>query len=81
MDAWVVRLALPTPQIFDLQPRSPEWVEERLEVEKKPSTPRSVIAGHFVHIDDGRFHEKGRYWSKNWDIEQTAEYISTQEEV
>jgi hypothetical protein len=73
MDAWVVSLALPTPQIWHL----PE-VEgrNRSGAAKITAPPRSEIAGHFVHLDDGRFHTQGHYWSDLDDVRVTAENLA-----
>jgi hypothetical protein len=77
MDAWVVRLALPTPQIFGQRPQSSMVVSSRREqTEEAARTPRAEIAGHFVHIDDGRFKESGHYWSTPEDVGQTAELVA-----
>ncbi len=77
-DAWVVQLALPTPQIFDYT------VSGNLEQASShgkdgifKSTPRSEIAGHFVHLDDGHYHDSGRYWSNLNDVTETSELLST----
>ena len=75
MDAWVFRLALPTPQLFGMRPAITEKVPDAGRA-NKPATDRSRIAGHFVHIDDGRYTESGRYWSKADDIEQTAKLVA-----
>ncbi len=73
-DAWVFRVALPTPQIFGLRPgqamRLPEQAPSRSRV------PRARIAGHFVHVDDGRYVERGRYWSSPEDVEETARLVA-----
>lgn len=76
MDAWVVRLALPTPQIFGVVPSAAQVGEEVVE-RSKPR--RSKIAGHFVHIDDGEFKTKGRYWSDDADVAQTARLVADQD--
>ncbi len=73
MDAWVVALALPTPQIWHLPP-APE--RNRSGLTSEPSPARSEIAGHFVHIDDGRFHERGRYWSNASDVHATTRLVA-----
>ncbi len=72
-DAWVVRLALPTPEIFPGKARNYS-VDIKEEFKKSPS--RSDIMGHFVHLDDGSFHKTGRYWSDLNDIKETADLIS-----
>ncbi|SFR47670.1 Papain family cysteine protease [Marinobacter daqiaonensis] len=62
MDAWVVQMALPTPDIF-----SGGSLPNRNSVANRPEFFRTVarheIEHHFVHIDDGSYHPSGRYWS------------------
>jgi hypothetical protein len=79
-DAWVVRLALPTPQIFPgtAHGRSMQTGEAFSLFKRKPQ--RHEIAGHFVHIDDGRFHDTGRYWSTARDVALTADYVAGHKE-
>ena len=80
MDGWVFRLALSTPQIFGMNPthalvvRNDESSSQ--ERTQKSATKRSEIAGHFVHIDDGKFAVQDKYWSTKFDVEQTAERIA-----
>lgn len=73
VDAWVVQLAYPVPEVFGRSAQSA--LQSNLEVESRKSPPprRSDIAGHFVHIDDGGFKKSGRYWSRAGDIRLTAE--------
>lgn len=73
IDAWVLRLALPTPQVWHLPVTPSSGSEELTELKRAPS--RGEIAGHFVHIDDGEFHEHGKYWSSPDDTEETAELL------
>ncbi len=73
MDAWVFRMALPTPQIFGIQPGAARLASSESTKVLKSATPRSEIAGHFIHIDDGKYKESGRYWSTPEDVEQTAQ--------
>jgi len=72
-DAWVFRMGLPTPQIWHLPQRSGRNVTA---IEKAPTPTRSEIAGHFVHIDDGHFHDGGRYWSNLDDVKMTADLVA-----
>jgi len=76
VDAWAVRLALPVPQVFGLTPRS----QARRAAERpdlyRDSVKRGEIAGHFVHVDDGRFADGGEYWSTAEDVRQTAELVA-----
>ncbi len=74
MDAWVFRLALPTPSIFGLRAANSRLPQA--EAQAKPKVPRSAIAGHFIHVDDGAYKESGRYWSTAFDVEQTAELVA-----
>ena len=77
MDAWVFRLALPTPQIFGKQPESSRLIPDSEQTEKKkPTVDRARVAGHFVHVDDGAFKESGRYWSSRDDVDQTARLVA-----
>jgi len=71
-DAWVFQLALPTPQIWHLPPRTPTYST----AEMAPNPGRAEIAGHFVHIDDGQFHDNGRYWSNLEDVKLTADWVA-----
>lgn len=74
-DAWVVRLALSTPQIWHLTPNASSQGTKELGLFKSSPT-RSGILGHFVHIDDGDFDEKGKYWMNLLSIKDTAKYVA-----
>lgn len=80
MDGWVFRLALPTPQIFGIRPRSSKLVAGDIADPVEPVRPqaptRDEIAGHFVHVDDGRFAHRARYWSSAEDTDQTARLVA-----
>lgn len=75
-DAWVVQLAVSTPELYSRRssPIGPSMGQEVAASKKSPR--RDEIAGHFVHIDDGRFHEGGKYWSNLADVEQTATLVA-----
>lgn len=64
MDAWVVQLALPTPQIFatshSVGSQSPANKGAAIS-----TVPRQQIEEHFVHLNDGIYHDEGRYWSNS----------------
>ena len=72
-DGWVFRLALPTPQIFGRRPQSA--FSGDAEAHKTPPR-RHEIAGHFVHFDNGKFDNHGRYWSNIEDIKLTAKNLA-----
>lgn len=79
-DAWVVQLALPTPKLYSRR-GVPVSASMNQEVATSTKTPRrDEIAGHFVHIDDGHFHDSGKYWSNLADIKQTAELVARSDE-
>lgn len=74
-DAWVLRLALSTPQIWHLGPSaSVDAHREQGRFPRKPS--RAEVAGHFVHVDDGHFDDEGRYWSDLTTVRRTAELVA-----
>ncbi|TGD73486.1 peptidase C1 [Mangrovimicrobium sediminis] len=70
-DAWVLNVALPTPQIWHMEATAGSRRTAML-TEGLGATPRGRIAGHFVHMDDGQFHDAGRYWSNRQDVATTA---------
>jgi hypothetical protein len=72
-DAWVFQLALPTPKIWHLPART---VAAEAGADSSPKPIRTEIAGHFVHIDDGKFHGTGRYWSNLEDVQLTANLVA-----
>ena len=71
IDAWVLSLAIPTPQIWHLGSAEAGLSRDNA-VAASSAPPRGKIAGHFVHIDDGQFHDAGSYWSNLADIKTTA---------
>lgn len=74
-DAWVLRLAVETPQVWHL-PHEGGSDAGRAEGLFRSSPTRGEIAGHFVHIDDGDIHDSGRYWSNMDDVRQTARLLA-----
>ena len=74
VDAWVLRLAVPTPEAFDL---THVPVRKALsEKADKPAPRRHDILGHFVHLDDGKLVEKGRYGTNIESIRKTAAFLA-----
>lgn len=74
-DAWVFRMGLPSPKIWHLPPN--ERSSRLDDPEQLGRTPnRAEIAGHFVHLDDGKLVDKGRYWSNLTDVAQTAKFVA-----
>jgi hypothetical protein len=76
-DGWVMRLALPVPQIFGRQARSSLTSQDAVVADrKKRKAPKRIeIAGHFAHFDDGRLQVSGDYWSTLEDVQQTASLV------
>lgn len=74
-DAWVFRLGASTPSAFDLRIRS-TFAGGTVSEAQARAPRRSEIAGHFVHLDDGKFEERGRYSTQRTDIEETFRYLS-----
>ncbi|MCP3669608.1 MAG: C1 family peptidase [Gammaproteobacteria bacterium] len=72
-DAWVIRLALPTPQLWG---RSHESGESGMAGFGSTGPRREEIAGHFIHVDDGQFHDEGKYWSTFDDVSETVSTMS-----
>jgi pimeloyl-ACP methyl ester carboxylesterase len=76
IDAWVFRLALATPQIDSRSYTAAAPVKGNLE-DYVIGPPRGEIQGHFVHIDDGKFNDSGRYFSNRADVQETATNLTT----
>ncbi len=72
MDAWVLRLAIPTPLLFGLTPRDRSGESGADEAAHARKPRRHEIAGHYVHIDDGKYANRGKYWTTRDDVRQTA---------
>ncbi|MFT5391009.1 MAG: pimeloyl-ACP methyl ester carboxylesterase [Gammaproteobacteria bacterium] len=78
-DAWVVQLALSTPQLYSRRPERVGNKSARADLSAF-GPRRDEIAGHFAHIDDGKFHETGRYWSNFNDVKITADLVAKSDE-
>ena len=81
MDAWVLRLAVPTPEAFDFTVASTFTPEsENSFGHLNISTPReSEITGHIIHLDDGKLKGSGKYPTPIQKIKETAKFISNDE--
>jgi hypothetical protein len=73
-DAWVVRLAVPTPEDFGVTVG-----EQGLNLSDTGllgcSTPRIEVIGHYLHFDDGDFASRGSYPSRPEDIDVTVGHL------
>ena len=76
LDAWVLRLAVPTPAAFDLT-HAPVKRESAMgaKLVDAPEPRRHDILGHFIHIDDGKLVEEGRYATTLDNIKETARHL------
>lgn len=77
IDAWVLQLAVPAPTAFGLG-FSRSGGKTALDVSRthRGKPHRQEIAGHFVHLNNGRFSNEAPYWSSKADISATAEAIA-----
>lgn len=76
VDAWVMRLAVPTPKAFELthllaRTTGPVSKDEV----KKHSPRRQDVIGHIIHLDDGKLIEAGTYGTPMTSIEETARLL------
>ncbi|MGR6465799.1 C1 family peptidase [Rhizobium sp. PAMB 3182] len=77
MDAWVLRLAVPTPDAFDLtQIIAGPGTATAAKVVTLPEPRRQDILGHFLHVDDGKFVEQGNYATTFDNIKETAQHLA-----
>lgn len=74
-DAWVFRLSLSTPSIWQVSTRLKISQSNATDEIESSKPVRSEIAGHFVHIDDGKFHDHGPYSSNLEDVKQTVNLL------
>ncbi len=75
-DAWVVQIALPTPSIYSRRSISTDASMKGGLSSAGKHPRRDEIAGHFVHIDDGQFDNRGKYWSNLDDVKETAKLVA-----
>ena len=77
MDAWVLRLAVPTPDAFDLTVTQKAEEAVSLFGEETTVAPRHEdIIGHVVHVNDGRLVATGKYPTPISTIKETADFLA-----
>ena len=77
MDAWVLRLSVPTPDSFDLTTPEPTPGPAALFDSPVVKAPRrEEIIGHFIHLDDGKLVETGQYATPLSTIQETADFLA-----
>lgn len=79
-DAWVMQLAVSAPAAFGLN-FSRGGGKSAVDVSRnKRSKPgRQEIAGHFIHLNNGKFSDADTYWSSKSDVKATAKAIAESE--
>ncbi|WP_299971612.1 C1 family peptidase [uncultured Roseobacter sp.] len=77
MDAWVLRLSVPTPDAFDLAVTQPTPEAENLFGTENIRAPRHEdIIGHIIHLNDGKLVETGKYPTPITTIKETADFLA-----
>ncbi len=78
IDAWVLRLAVPTPKAFEftLGPQG-RMIDNASASVSTGSTPRLFTLGHYVHFEHGGYVETGSYPSSEESLRQTLDYIGS----
>jgi len=80
MDAWVLRLSVPTPEAFDLTVSEPGAESAGLFAVPEVRAPRrEEIVGHFIHLDDGHLVERGKYPTPISTIQETADFLADEQ--
>ncbi len=75
MDAWVLRLSVPTPEAFDIASSAgPGFGMAARQEARNPR--RSDIIGHFANIDDGKLVETGPFATPLESLEKTAQHLA-----
>jgi Papain family cysteine protease len=78
VDAWVLQLSLPTPNIFTLQRTA--LTGPRAIARPTTDARRGQIIGHFINIDDGVIQETGKYATPFTSVQETAKRLAEETE-
>lgn len=76
LDAWVLRLAVPSENTFHLvggYQRALAGSDARSSA--AVSVPRIQVTGHYVHLQNGRLVRSGNYWNDLKTVEETASLL------
>lgn len=77
MDAWVLRLSVPTPDAFDLTASMNAPEPNSLFNTPSVKAPRHEdIIGHVIHLDDGNLVERGKYPTPMTTLQETANFLA-----
>ncbi|WP_374447564.1 C1 family peptidase [Stella sp.] len=74
LDAWVLRLGVPTPEAFHLTIGEQGMLPTAAAL-RAASTRRADIVGHYAHLDDGHHVTIGSYPSSRRCVEETVAYL------
>lgn len=77
MDAWVLRLSVPTPDAFDMSVGSdPQGGEFLFAPETRRAPRHEDIIGHVIHLNDGQLVTRGKYPTPLSTIQETADFLA-----
>ena len=77
MDAWVLRLSVPTPDAFDLTVKESEPESEPLfEVQSLREPRHEDVVGHIIHLNDGKLVDTGKHPTPIATIRETANFLA-----
>lgn len=75
-DAWVLRLAVSSPSAFDFKFARNHATFRDEKAAQSAFTPRRLdVHGHYLHLDDGKFVDRGRYTQNKGSVDATAGLI------
>jgi hypothetical protein len=79
IDAWVLRLAAPTPDAFrfTVGPQGTTLFGGEQIGLAAPSVRRLEVLGHYIHLDDGRHAATGSYPSSRQSLETTLAHLAS----
>ena len=85
LDAWVLRLSVPTPDAFHLvRSRSSFAIQAEGSASKAKAAEaprREEVVGHIINIDQGVLQDTGRYATPLSSLIETAEYLAKPREA
>ena len=85
MDAWVLRLGVPTPEAFEytVGPQGSTYFGSASSAaggttnpeSAMTAAPRQQVLGHYVHFESGRYVKTGSYPDSTESLERTLDYL------
>ena len=78
-DAWVLRLSVAAPKAFDIKIARNHRLIRSSSTQRVLQSPRRLdIHGHFLHLDDGKFVDSGRYAQTSTSVDSIIETLQSQ---